>query len=394
MISFFGTRTIRFARERKRSIGNASGLAGSASSLTASLAVSSSLRRCAILADQLRVGQPLPSDRRTDLPKPFAIIMLALVEPEGLFIQIPAQMCRINTDVGSLQGPFQEAPEILDIVCVNVPTNKLDRVVNGFMRVSVRESEIRLQRVSVNVRARLDGRPNLWGKRSTLHIGDVRGLDPTGVILGATLDNAENGFLARSASALDFPFANVTVHVLGKAANEGFVGLDLAAHLQERAGLHCKPDSVIHEPSCFLGDTKRPVHLVAADSVLAVGDHPDRGEPLPQIDRAILKDRSDLCRELAARMPLFAFPQAAGRDKMRVCTTARRAANAVRPAQLDHGAERDIRIGEVPDGFEKGLRLVCHTNQYDSDRSLCQVYYYPSQGMNLSGPLVYPHRKW
>jgi hypothetical protein len=41
---------------------------------------------------------------------------------------------------------------------------------------------------------------------------------------------------------------------------------------------------------------------------------------------------------------------------------------------LDHLAQRDIRVGKIPDGFNQGLRLGerrfvgFHTDQYDTDR--------------------------
>src|SRR5438552_270284 len=65
---------------------------------------------------QFLVRQPLSSDRRADLPEALAIIVLSFIEPEGLLVQVPAQMRRINADVGSLEGAFQEAPEILDVI--------------------------------------------------------------------------------------------------------------------------------------------------------------------------------------------------------------------------------------------------------------------------------------
>ena len=150
--------------------------------------------------------------------------------------------------------------------------------------------------------------------------------------------------------------------------------------------LHCQPDAVIHEPSGLLSDTKRPVHLVAADPILAIGDHPDCSEPLPEVDWAILEDRSDLGGELAAGMLLLAFPQTASCNKPNVCATACRAADPIGPAQLDHRAQRYVRIGEIPDSFDESLRLRerrvgFHTYQYDTDRLLSQVYYYAEQRM-------------
>ena len=67
------------------------------------------------------------------------------------------------------------------------------------------------------------------------------------------------------------------MHVLGEPTNERFVGFNLAAHLQERAGLHCQPDAVIHEPSRLLSDTERPVHLYTPAEALEMATA-DNGE--------------------------------------------------------------------------------------------------------------------
>ena len=138
---------------------------------------------------------------------------------------------------------------------------------------------------------------------------------------------------------------------------------------------------MIHEPRAFLRDTKRAVHLVTADPVLAIGDHPDSSEPLAEIDRAILENRADLGGELLPWVLFLAFPHAARCNEPRIGATARGTMDAVRPAQFDHRSQGDVGIGEIPDGFDEGAGLVwCvrHADQYDSDRSLCQVYYYPN----------------
>jgi len=377
-----GTLMIRRARDLNRLIG----LCGAALSppLAAPLTsdVSRSRRRWRMIC-QFLVRQPPPCDRRADLPEPLAIIVLSLIEPEGLFVQIPAQMRRINTDVGSLKGAFQEAPEILDVVGVDLSANKVDRVVNHFMRVGIGKTEIGFEGIGVEMQSRLDGGANLRGQCSAAYIGDVHGFNAAGSLVAGTLDDAENGLFAGAARPFDFPLADMPMHVLGEPTNERFVGFNLAAHLQERAGLHCQPDAVIHEPSRLLSDTERPVHLVATDPVLAIGDHPDCREPLPEIDWAILENRSDLGRELAARMLLFALPQSASRNEPHVGATARRAAYAIRPTQLDHCAKRNIRVGKIPDSFDEGLGLGerrggFHRYQYDAALSLSQVYYYPN----------------
>src|SRR5205085_10430597 len=58
------------------------------------------------------------------------------------------------------------------------------------------------------------------------------------------------------------------------------------------------------------------------------------------------------------------------------------AMHAARPAQFNHRAQRDIRISEIPDSFDQGLRLSergfgLHATEDRSLRPLSQVYYYP-----------------
>jgi hypothetical protein len=371
-----GTFTNRRAKDLNRSMGDL-GARPLASSLASDLNFSRSRSR-AFMLRQFSICQALTSDRRTHFPKPLTIIVFALIEPECLLVEIPTQVGRINAHVSTLEGAFQEAPEILDVVGVDLSANKLNRVVNHFMRVGVGKTEIGFESVGVEGGPRLDCGPNFGSQCSAADVGNVHGLDAAGSLIAGTLDDPENRFFSGTASALDLPLADVPMHVFGEATNKRFVRLYLAAHLQECASLHCQPNAMVHEPCGLLSDTERPVHLVAADPVLAVGDHPDCGKPFPEIDWAILEDSPDLCRELTPGMLLFAFPQTAGGNEPHVGATASRTADPIGPAKLDHRAQRDIRVSEMPDGVDQGLWLVLHANQYDSDRSLSQVCYYSS----------------
>src|SRR6202040_446627 len=82
-----------------------------------------------ILSDQPRICQPLAGDRRAHLAEPSTIVALSLVEPEGLLVEVPTQVRRINTDVSPFEGTFQETPEIFDIIGMDLSANELDRVV-------------------------------------------------------------------------------------------------------------------------------------------------------------------------------------------------------------------------------------------------------------------------
>jgi hypothetical protein len=46
--------------------------------------------------------------------------VFTLVEPEGWLIEIGVQVDGINADVGSLEGPLQQGPKVLDAVGVDV----------------------------------------------------------------------------------------------------------------------------------------------------------------------------------------------------------------------------------------------------------------------------------
>jgi hypothetical protein len=333
-----------------------------------------------ILAYQFFVHKPLSGYGRYYLPKSAAVFVIAFVEPEGLFVEIPIKMDRINADIGPLEGALQEAPKVFDVVGVDMITHEFDRMVNGFMGVVSRQAEIGFEGIRVDFGAEFDSSANFRCQRAAFHVRDVRRLDAAGSIFGAALDDAENRFLAGTASSLDLPLADMPMHVLGEAANESFIGFDLAAHFEKRSSLHREPDAVIHEPGSLLSDAKGAVHLVAADPVFAIGDHPNRGEPFTEIDWAVLEDRSHLGRKLTLGMLFFAFPNAPSRDEAWIGATACRAANATWPTKLDHRTKRDIGVREVADSLDQGAGLVwCvrHADQYDSDRSLRQVYYYP-----------------
>ncbi len=165
------------------------------------------------------------------------------------------------------------------------------------------------------------------------------------------LQNAEYGSLAGGAGADDHPFAAVRMHILREAADEGFVGFGFSIHFFDGAELHGEPDAVVHVPSRLLGDAERPRHFIGADAVLAVGDHPNGDEPLIERQRAILKDRPDLRRELLAGVLFLALPKAARRDVANVRAATGRARNAVRPAKLDHVLKGYVRVCKVPNGF-------------------------------------------
>lgn len=77
-----------------------------------------------------------------------------------------------------------------------------------------------------------------------------------------------------------------------------------------RLALQGEAQALEHEPGGLLGHVKVPCQFVATDTVLAISEQPQRGEPLIESDCGILEDGSDLERELRLGVLLVALPAA------------------------------------------------------------------------------------
>jgi hypothetical protein len=112
-----------------------------------------------------------------------------------------------------------------------------------------------------------------------------------------------------------------------------------------------------HEPCRLLRDADVPRNLARADTVLAVDEQPERGQPLVQAERRILKDRPGLQRELWAGMLHVALPAAhAGEPDHMLGATDRTRHLAVRPAEFREKLAAVLEISEVEDGVLERLR--------------------------------------
>ena len=63
-----------------------------------------------------------------------------------------------------------------------------------------------------------------------------------------------------------------------------------------------------HKPCALLGDVQVSSNLVGANTVLAIADQPDSGQPLGHRQGRVLEYRSDLNAKLTAGMLLAALP--------------------------------------------------------------------------------------
>jgi len=138
------------------------------------------------------------------------------------------------------------------------------------------------------------------------------------------------------------------VHLLRLWAYMRLIHFDRAvtAHLHEAARLHCLTDAMQHEPCGFLSDANGLGQFIAADSVLASGQHPDSSHPLVHADRGILENGSDLHRELL--LATIAEPYPTGLEERMGLRAATGAIDAsIRPTKLHSIAESAVGIGEV-----------------------------------------------
>src|SRR5680860_1856389 len=173
---------------------------------------------------------------------------------------------------------------------MNAAINILDRMINDFVSVPTSKAVVGHQGVGIKSGASLDMLLYLRMQRVLFAIRNYLSAH-----LSAALKNAHNGCLVFTAGASDTTLLNVNVHVAGFAADEGLVGLNLAAHLfLERAGLHRKSDPMNHEPCSFLRNADAAMNLIRTNAVLAVDDHPDGNEPLIQAECGVFKDGSRL----------------------------------------------------------------------------------------------------
>ena len=139
-----------------------------------------------------------------------------------------------------------------------------------------------------------------------------------------------------------------------------------------------------HEPCGLLGYTKIAGQLVRTDSVFAVDEHPDGGQPQGQLDRGVLEDRADLDGELLPAVS--ALPNATGfQEVVLAYAPALRAGLLPRgPAKVGDESQCSILVCEVLDGFKQSLRrivLSVHKVEYTLNSWVCQVYYCPKESI-------------
>src|SRR2546422_9055847 len=145
-------------------------------------------------------------------------------------------MKRLNTHISSRDASLEKAPEILKAICVNASVNVLDRVIDYLMRVITLKAVVRKKRISVERRARFDVILNRCLKSCSSAIWYNHRSH-----FATTLKNAHDSRFIFPACASNAALLCCDVHIASFAADESFVGFNLATHLlSEGTSLHRK----------------------------------------------------------------------------------------------------------------------------------------------------------
>jgi len=284
-----------------------------------------------------------------------------VIVAEYLFVYIPEQVERLHRDVGAFQAAFEQAPEVLQPVRVNLTVNVAFGMVNDLMLIIlVFQHVVGCKIVGVDRRVRLDVAANFG-----FHDMTAAGRNYVGANLTATFKNPDDWRLVFAAKHTGNAAVSIAVHESRFAADESFVHFDFTstpAEFHKVFAVKGKPDAMHHEPCGLLGDAKSAANLVGTDSILAVDQHPYGNHPLVHSDCGILKNRSYLDGELL--LAFLAEPDSPRRNERVLRTTAAGASHfACRPAQRHRIVESLLRVREKANGFLQRLgklEFVCH----------------------------------
>src|SRR5471030_723495 len=304
-----------------------------------------------VLASQFLVCDTASDNLFHDSGKSLRVRKLPSVVAECLFVNVAKQVKRLNADVGPMQATFQETPEVLHRVGVNVAIHVLNGVVDDGVLIVRLQAIVGFQFIAEYRRARFDA---FADQRLKLIL--LSGINVTGDYPPAALHHSEHNLLAVRSATMNLCGPLASVHIPRLAADEGFVNLYFAAEHVKPAFLHCQTNAVIHEPRGFLCDLESSVKFVGTDAVFATHDQPRGYEPLFKRDGRVLKDGSGLQRERRALMPRIAFPHALlGKPRKFLRAALRTLHDAIRPTQSCHELAAMLKIRKPDNRVSEGI---------------------------------------
>lgn len=273
------------------------------------------------------------------------VLILPRVESEGLLVYVSEEMEWFNRNVGAAELTLEQAPEVFDPVGMHRTVYVVLKMIDDLMNILFIDGHIRGMLVGVEKSASVNAAENRTGERGFAAIRHYASAD-----LAITFQHSHYDCFAPILFAACFDFlVTGTVHVTGFAADERFVYFNFragAAEFNECLFLKYPPNSLQHEPCGSLRDSKRPAKLMRTDTVLAVGQHPERDHPFIEAERRILEDGFYFDRELL--LAGIAEPKLARFDEGVFRRTATRTRNvAIGPAEFLGKLETAVGVGEV-----------------------------------------------
>src|ERR1700722_2056722 len=289
-------------------------------------------------------------------------------------------MKRFHSNVSSAKAALQQRPEVLNALSMYLSIHVLLKMVHKSMVVFRFEIVVSSKLISHNRRASLNKITHGSMHGGILAISDYPCFD-----FSTALKCADNYSLAVSAlhsNAIAQTAAFTLVHIACLAANISLINLHRPVRSTKFAAslvLQSKADAMQHEPCRFLSYADGAGDLVGTDTISAIGDHPDHNQPFLQRNRGILKDGSNLCRELAFCVGALALPLALVVKEYNVIpTTGRADYYTIWPAQQSHVGQSVVRIGVENYRILQGLWLLLfavHARKITKCPLICQVYY-------------------
>lgn len=304
-----------------------------------------------LLAGQLFVSKSSSDDMSHSKHEALNVVHIPVVVAKGLLIDIPEQVGWLNRNIGPVNRPFQETPEVLYTVRMNIPVHVGFKMVDNFVSILRVHTPVARPFVGKHFRSRFhvitdDG----------LHCGFRSVLKDRSAHRTSALQHPHNdGFPAGVAAfLLNFPLAG-RVHIASLAADESLIDLDFSAELVEGLALHRKANPVEHKPCGFLGNADGAVKFPGGDAILAVQEHPDCRKPLFQRNWGVLKDRPGLESKARFGVRGVALPDPVLRQVADLLGAALRTLYlTIRPPQVNHKLFAMFEIREVQDRVSKG----------------------------------------
>src|SRR5581483_11615746 len=216
-------------------------------------------------------------------------------------------MKRLHAHIGAMQSALQTRPKVLNSVGVYAAIYILVGMINDLVLIRIMEACISAKFVGVENGSHLDVlvHHGLDGRAQAI-------FNDLGANLSTPFQESHYCSLVIVDAACDAALLDTQMHVACFAADIGFIYFDaftIATEFgTEELILQSKTNAMQHEPCALLSNAKVACNFVAADSVLAVSQHPSCGQPLIQTNRRIFVDGSNLYGEFALRMMASALP--------------------------------------------------------------------------------------